>query len=208
MNVITPGKLMLTAALALSVTSAAMAGKMIDNFESYKGGQVIGKTYNSMPWCRFGAATNDNVLATDRSTKVIEGRLSAQYGVFWPNTFGAVRYGYDRPTDLSAHSLVAVKMKSDNSATKTRVKFAITNGQTTYASRSFKTLTDKVQTLVFEVGAGELELIDGADSYETVIKTAMSLGFNFQSPEGQYIETIMFDDLMFATEEDVAGSAE
>ena len=195
--------------LIAAITAAAtdtQALTKIDDFESYKGGQVIGKTYNSKPWCRFGAATNDNVVATTQSDKVMTDRLSAQYGVFWPNTFGAVRYQFDGPTNLSKHKLAAVKMRSDTESTHTQVRLAITDGTTTYAARNFKSLKDKVQHLVFEMGPGDMILIDGSGSYEQVITKAASIGFNFKSTEGQYVETIIFDDFQFVTETDLSNS--
>ena len=73
---------------------AVHAGETIDDFESYKKGQKVGASFDSIPWMRFGNATNDNILVTTNSSKVIGGRKSAQYSLFWPNKFGAARYHY------------------------------------------------------------------------------------------------------------------
>lgn len=198
------GLVLATALTAFATSTQALTE--IDDFESYKGGQVVGKTYNSKPWCRFGAATNDNVVATTQTDKVIEDRVSAQYGVFWPNTFGAIRYQFDGPTNLGKHRLASVKMRSDIESTSTQVRLALTDGTTTYASRGFKSLSDKTQHLVFEIGPGDLILIDGSDSYEKVINNAASIGFNFKNDGSQYVETIIFDDFRFVTESDLSAA--
>jgi hypothetical protein len=184
-------------AAVLLAAPLSHADQMIDDFESYKEGQTIGKTYESKPWRRFGAATNDNVVATGRTGKVITGRLSGQYGVYWPNAFGAARYAWDKPTDVSAHKAVEVKMRSDEPTTQTRVRLAVSDGETTYASVDSVPLGKDVKTLKFGLTEADMILTEGTASYADVLAKAGNIGFTFHSSEGQYSETIIFDDFKF-----------
>ena len=181
------------------VGGPAWADQVIDDFEGYDNGEKIGASFDSVPWRRFGAATNDNVLATGRQGAVISGRLSGQYGLFWPNTFGAIRFAFDNPRNLSTESVVGVKMRSDNPETHTLVTLAITDGRTTYATRHSIPLSGEVQDLVFNIGNGDMVLADGRDSFANVISNVTAIGFGFRSTEGQYIESVIFDEFRFTS---------
>lgn len=185
---------MAAASVLLLTVSLVQADKTVDNFESYKAGQIIGKSYNSTPWCRFGHATNDNVVATGTDGKVVSGTRSAEYGAFWPNRFGAIRYVFDEPTDLNEYAKATVKIRSDKSTTNTRVKIAVSNGETTFISAAGQSLTDKIQHISFSLDPGDVILADGSDSYADVITNVKMIGLDFTSSEGQYNESLIFDD--------------
>lgn len=172
----------------------AQADKTIDNFEAYKPGQIIGKSWDSTPWRRFGLATNDNVVCTATDGKVVAGQRSAEYGAFWPNRFGAIRYVFDAATDLNVYTGAAVKIRSDNATTNTRVKLAISDGDTTYISGVGQALTNKVQSINFSLDPADMVLADGAHAYADVVANAKMIGMDFTSGEGQYTESIIFDD--------------
>ena len=196
----------LIAVLAFVVSPAAKADKIIDNFESYKPGEVIGKSYNSTPWCRFGNATNDNIYATATDGKVVSGQRSGQYGAFWPNRFGAVRFVFSGPTNLNEYVGASVKIRSDKASTHTRVKLAVSNGKTTYITSVGQDITEKVQHLTFSLDPADMILADGSDSYTDVITNASMIGLDFTSGEGQYTEAIIFDDFeLRSTLEDAAS---
>lgn len=175
---------------------------VIDDFESYHDGQIVGVSAVSKPWRRFGAATTDNVVATTHRNKLISGTVSGQYGVFWPNTFGAARYVFETPADLSAFSGASMKVLSDKPNTHTYVRFALSDGVTTFAVGGRRTVTDQIQTLTFSFDEAESELMDGDDTLERVIANVDNIGFIFQSNQGEYVETLMFDDLHLISEPD------
>jgi hypothetical protein len=192
----------------LATGPLAMADKTVDDFESYKSGQIIGKTYNSEPWCRFGKATNDNIAATGTDGKVISGRRSGQYGATWPNTFGAVRFVFKNKTDLNQYIQSAIKVRSDNSSTNTRVKLAISNGETTYASSVGQSLSTKIQHLTFSLDPADMVQADGSDSYTDVVTNATMIGLDFVSSEGRYTEAIIFDDFELKATSGEGGGSE
>ena len=174
--------------------SFAGADMTVDDFESYVAGQTIGPSAVSSPWRRFGVATNDHVYATNRPGKLIAGKVSGQYGAYWPNRFGAIRYVFKQPTDVSVFKKVAVKMRSENSETNTLVRAAISNGTTTYVSKDTYKLTNEVQDMTFMLGESEMFASDGSQSYQDVVTQVQTIGFDFTSSEGRYQEAIFFDD--------------
>ena len=91
-----------------TIGAPALADKVVDDFESYNSGQIIGKSWDTKPWRRFGLATNDNVVATGVDGKVISGRRSAEYGAFWPNRFGAIRFAFNKQVDLTEFATASV----------------------------------------------------------------------------------------------------
>ncbi len=187
-------KLILAFSVALVFCTAAQADRTVDNFETYKKGEVIGKSWNSQPWSRFGTATNDNIYATGTDGQVIAGRRSGLYGAFWPNRFGAVRFVFKNPEDLNEYAKATVKIRSDKSTTNTRVKLAVSNGETTYISGAGQSLTHKVQHVTFSLDPADMVIADGSDSYTDVVTNAKMIGLDFTSTEGQYTEAIIFDD--------------
>jgi len=177
---------------------------ILEDFESYHDGQIIGSTATSKPWSRFGAATNDNMVATSHERWVISGSHSAIYGLVWPNSFGAVRYRFDQATDLSPYHGVAVKMRSSKNNTHTQVKLAISNGYTTFVSVADRPLGVRVQPLVFELGPTQMIRVVGRHSYREVVQGAWQIGFDFSNIEDQDFETIAFDQLTLTTLSDAA----
>jgi len=172
----------------------ALADKTVDDFESYNSGQIIGKSWDTKPWRRFGNATNDNVVSTGVDGKVITGRRSAQYGAFWPNRFGAIRFAFNKNADLTQYATASVKIRSSNPSTNTRVKLAISDGETTYLTTLGQDLTHKVQTLTFSLDPADHILADGSGSFKDVITNAAMIGLDFTSTSGQYDESLIFDD--------------
>lgn len=194
-----------TAAILVAGVSVH-ADMTVDDFESYSPGQTIGPSAVSSPWRRFGHATNDHVYATNRPGKLITGQLSGQYGAFWPNRFGAVRYVFEQPTDVGVFKRITVKMRSENAQTYTQVRAAISNGTTTYVTRDFYKLSDEVQDMSFMVGESDMYVSDGSQSYKDVVANVKAIGFDFTSTEGQYTEAIFFDDFVLVdSDEDGAG---
>jgi len=183
-------------AAVLVAGSIAGADMTVDDFESYAPGQTIGQSAVSSPWRRFGLATNDHVYATNRPGKLITGQVSGQYGAYWPNRFGAVRFVFKQPTDVSAFKKVAVKMRSENSETHTLARAAISNGTTTYVTKDFYKLSNEVQDMTFRLGESQMYASDGSQSYKDVVAQVQTIGFDFTSPEGQYAEAIFFDDFI------------
>lgn len=172
----------------------ARSDTVLENFESYPDGQVVGASAISSPWRRFGAATNDHVTATRQERWLITGQASGLYGLVWPNPFGAVRYVLDKPTDLSTYRSVTVKMKSDKDYTHTQVKLAISNGHTTYVTIASKPLNTQIQEMRFELGQTLMIRTAGEDDYDQVVQGVWNIGFDFRNSEGDYVETIIFDD--------------
>ena len=182
-----------------------LIGATIDNFESYPPRQiVIGSSVSSKPWRRFGPATNDNVTISSKSfdfifgKAVISGIHSGQYGLEWSGVedeFGAIRYQFDGPVDLSTRSLVSVKMFSDNPV-GTKVSLAFGNGSTTYRTDKHVFLTTNMQELVFKITEPDLFLNDGTESYSDVISNVTEIGFTFTS-RFAHTETIIMDDFIF-----------
>lgn len=204
-------RLILMLAAIVLVCPIAQADRMVDNFETYKKGQVIGKSWDSTPWRRFGNATNDNIYATGVDGMVISGRRSGQYGAFWPNRFGASQFVFKTPTDLNEFNSASVKIRSSKPTTNTRVKLSVSNGETTYISAVGQTLTNKIQQISFSLDPADMVLADGSDGYADVVTHAKMIGFDFTSTEGQYTESILFDDFELHSPEqggDGGGSSE
>jgi len=174
--------------------ATVLADTRIDRFEAYSDGQIIGANAVSRPWRRFGGATNDNVMATTDEKWVISGGASVLYGLVWPGSFGAVRYVFDEPTDLSPNNYVKVKMRSGSLTTYTKVRLAISNGRTTYVSDVNLQLSRQVQQWVFKLGPKHMSRNIGQDTYKQVIQGATTIGFDFRNNEDHGYETVVFDD--------------
>jgi hypothetical protein len=170
---------------------------VIDDFESYSNGQVIGQSATSTPWRRFGRGTNDNIYAAGHEKWVITGSRSGLYGTVWPAPFAATRHVYREAKDLSGEQGIGVKIRSGKRDTHTLVRVAVSNGRTTYVTIAEKPLTGRVQQLRFEIDEHSMVRNDGSDSYHQVIQGVWTIGFDFRSTEGEYVETIVFDDFVF-----------
>ena len=185
--------------ITCACASTSWADKIIDNFESYSEGKIIGPNATSVPWRRFGGATNDNVVATSHDMWVITGTGSAIYGLVWPGSFGAVRYVYGQPVNLADHDRVTVKMRSDRSDTRTRVRLAISNGNTTFVSIGDRAVTRQKQVITFHLGPKHLGRSAGEGTYNDTIRRAVTIGFDFRNTETNGYETIVFDDFTLTT---------
>ena len=169
----------------------------LDDFEFCYDGQIMGYSYDSAPWRRFGPATNDNVMATNHSEKTISGSYSGEYCVAWPNKFGAVRYVFDSPTDLTAYVAASAKVRSDKPVTPTKVKLAVSNGDTTYATIVAWPLSTEPQEYLFSFRKMDMIRTDGHQPYEDVIRNITTVGLDFLNYEGSpATETLIFDDFM------------
>ena len=197
---------------------SAWAEKSIADFERYVDGQIIGEGPTSQPWRRFGGATNDNLVITNHPDHVISGALSAQYCVYWPNTFGALRYVFDQPMDLSQYAAASFVVlacnishaddsagASDQPVTYTTAVLAITNGVTTYESVTPQPITPNTQEVVVYLTDQALHSTDGTQSFSEVIEHATQIGMTFRSSEGMYTETIVIDDFKLLTQQVASG---
>ena len=178
---------------------------VLGDFDSINDGQVIGSSFDSYPWRRFGAATNDQVTVTGQEEKVISGVCSAQYCATWPNRFGAVRRTLDDRTDMTQYVAATVKMRSIETPvpTDTLVKLAMSNGQTTYATFMASPLSGGLQELTFTFNDKEMVRTDGHEKFSDVVRNVTTIGFDFLNRDGSaYTETILFDDFVLWTEEE------
>lgn len=181
----------------LSIPRVALSADLVvDNFEQYLSSQVIGASWQSVPWLRFGPATIDNVLTTADEQLVISGGISSVYTMSWPARFGAVRRVLETPTDLSRFKAAGIKIRSDRPDTATHVKIAVSNGTTTFATIETFPLTTNVQEIVTGITGGEMVRTDGSQNFVDVIKSAKLVGLDFISNMETYTETVLFDDLI------------
>ncbi len=179
----------------LSASDGLAESIVIEDFEAYRDGQIVGGSAVSRPWRRFGVATTDNIVATNRGEKILSGRLSGQYGLFWPNTFGSARLVFEVPADLSSYTAASVAVKSTVPQTTTSIVLAVSNGPTTYHAAVPRAVTDQPQVFTFDLREANMVLVDGNEPYQIVISQVDNIGFTFQSREGQYAETMLLDDL-------------
>lgn len=181
--------------MACAAAAPVWADTVVDDFDRYPDGLIVGPSATSSPWRRFGGATNDNIVATMHERWVIRGDGSALYGAVWPGSFGAVRYVYEEPTDLSQYDRLTVIMKSNRNESDTQVRLAISNGHTTYVSTGERTLTGRPQTMTFRLSQNQLIRSVGEVRYHDVIHGVTSLGFDFHNQQTEGYETIVFDEI-------------
>lgn len=212
--------LLFSIGLILSSGGPVGADTVLDNFELYQDGQMIGVSATSMPWRRFGDATNDDFIVTGVEERVISGALSAQYCVYWPNRFGSVRFAFPEPTDLSSYIAVRCSFKSTDIVhaesdgnlpepiTYTEVALVVSDGTTTYEAAVPVPLARDAQTVTFYLTEGIMVLPDhrnhrkvpvmsedGPTPFSKVISSVDNIGLIFRSRQGNYTETIVIDDL-------------
>ena len=197
--------LLCACAVAASFAAALAApgddDRMLEDFESYKSGQVIGESAKSTPWRRFGEATSDNLVATARQDRIISGYLSGQYSVAWPAKFGMVRYVLTDPMDFGASKAILVKVRSDcDVETSTRVQLNLSNGRCAFESKKAIELSNEADAkeIVFLIDADKLDRVDGERTVtvKELLSSVTEIGLKFTSPAGDtYKETILFDDL-------------
>ena len=178
---------------------------LLDDFESYGSGAIVGASATSAPWRRFGAATNDNVTTTDMPENIINGAVSGQYGVDWRlGSFGSARFVFDGPADLTGHEFVHVEMRSSEAESSTRVRLVIASGETTYQSLDSFDLTSVARDLVFALRSDRfVHIPDTPDRpFDEVIADATNIGFTFTRwVDGADVETLIMDD--FRLQEDI-----
>ncbi len=208
MKSLTCGAVFFTAVLITGAWQAALGDMVVDDFESYHNGQIVGPTAGSTPWLRFGGATNDNVVATKHEKWLVSGATSGLYGLVWPNPFGAIRRVFDQPMDVSAYRAASVKMLSDTHRAQTMVRFAVSNGPTTFVSVKEYTLDTRPQQMVFPIGMDKMVRVVGSDGYAAVLQGALKAGFDFRSTGGEGYETVVFDDFVLHDEVPTAKEEE
>ncbi len=187
-----------TVGLVLILLSPVQADLVIDDFESYGDGQVVGPSAESAPWRRFGLATVDNIVATVSPKWVFDqGGGVGVYVVQWPNPFGGIRRELQYATDLTQYAGVSVRMRSSASTTTTDVYLAVSNGHTTYVSTKGQPLTDTAQVLSFTFEKDLMVRAAGQQDFDTVIRSVRLVGVDFRSDreDDSYTETIIIDDL-------------
>ncbi len=197
--------------------ATASGERVVDDFERYKDGTVIGDSYASWPWRRFGTATNDHVVATEQSDRVISGSQSGQYCVYWPNEFGAVRYAFRRPKNLTGYAAASFKVRSCDvihaggrgETTYTTVVLAVSNGQTTFESKTAHPVSAQPQSIISYMSDSEMHRVDGSQTLREVLREATEIGMTFRSTktgsEGLYTETLVFDDLKLIRQQVATG---
>lgn len=188
------------ALLSLSAVGAAETAPpsaviVVDDFESYKSGEVVGSSASGSPWQRFGKATNDNVVATALATKIIKGKRSGQYGMVWPAPFGAVQRVLDQPANLREQAAIVVTIRSELAETKTKTTVRIGDGETTYEHTQPIALTAEATTIRFAIDKAGFKRTAGKASFEDVFAAATRIGLTFTSENQDARETIVFDDL-------------
>ena len=189
------------ASLTLIITSLAVADdvagrKVLADFETSGATDVIAAGADSKPWQRFGEATADNIVATRDPASVLAGKASAMYPVFWPNRFGAAAMVADAPIDLTGDKSALITIRSTAAETKTQVMLSVSDGKTTFTSKTSQKLTDKPQTLTFSLAAADMERVDGPPvELPAVLAKIASIGFKVSSDGSKYSETILFDNL-------------
>ena len=191
----------IVATFAVALAAPGDDDRMLEDFESYKSGQVIGDSAKSIPWRRFGEATSDNLVATAREDRIISGYLSGQYSVTWPAKFGMVRYVLTTPMDFGASKAILVKIRSDcDVETSTRVQLNLSNGRAAFESKKAVELNNEpdAKEIVFLVGPDKLDRVDGERSVTVneLLSGVTEIGLKFTSPASDtYKETILLDDL-------------
>jgi hypothetical protein len=197
--------LVLCACAVVASFAAALAApgdddRMIEDFESYKSGEVIGSSAKSTPWRRFGEATTDNLVATGREDRIISGYLSGQYSVAWPAKFGMVRYVMTDALDLTAAKAIVVKVRSDSEVeTTTQVQLNLSNRRAAFETKKPIELNDDgtPKEIVFLIGPDRLDRVDGERTVtaKELLAGVTEIGLNFTSPRGDiYKETSLLDD--------------
>lgn len=187
--------------------------RVVDDFESYEAGQVIGPSAVSKPWKRFGDATNDNLVVVGQADRVISGSQSAQYCVVWPGSFGILRYSFEKPADLSGYVAVSFKVRSADvryaqsegeesqyvGDTHTTVTLTLSNSSTTYEAVVAKPLSSEPQTYTIFLTEGILVPVEGLHRFSALLSGVHEIGLTFRSTGGEYTETIIIDDLKLLT---------
>ena len=191
--------LLISFAAVLLIAPAVFAERVLDDFETYKDGQIVGPSATSAPWRRFGRATIDNVVATRNVQKVIEGKVSGQYVVRWPASFGSARYQLDEPLNLRQFHRIAIDLRSDRSDTRTRVRLSIDDGKTSFLTKQRMPVTDAARSFAAVLDRERFERVAGKGSFGEVIERVRAVGFNVYNPksedESEVTETLIFDAL-------------
>lgn len=187
--------LLFLSAVCAAETAAPAAAVVVDDFESYKSGEVVGSSASSSPWQRFGKATNDNVVATASATKVIKGKRSGQYGMVWPAPFGAVQRVLEQPANLREQAAIAVTIRSELAETKTKITVRIGDGETTYEHTEPIALAAETKTIRFAIDKAGFKRAAGKASFEDVLAAVTRIGLTFTSENQDARETVVFDDL-------------
>lgn len=186
---------LLSLSAACVAESVAPVAVVVDDFESYKSGEVVGSSASSSPWQRFGKATNDNVVATASATKIINGKRSGQYGMVWPAPFGAVQRVLEQPVDLRKQAAIAVTIRSELAETKTKATVRIGDGETTYEHIQPVALAAQATTIRFVLDAANFKRTAGKASLEDVLAAVTRIGLTFTSANQDARETVVLDDL-------------
>ena len=180
-------------------TAVSLPAQMLDDFESYESSQIVGVSAQSSPWFRIGAATLDNVTVTSNGDRVIAGRLSGQYLVQWPASFGSARYRFESPRDLQACPGFSVMLKSDLPESQTRVRLLINGMDTVYLARAEQALTTDARLFSTTMAEADYERVYGEAAFDQVLRKVEALGFQATHPAdaaaAEVSELILIDDL-------------
>ena len=190
----------LVAGLLVCAWGAAAPGAVIiDNFESYMPhGAVIADSASSTsprPWIRFGAATATNVTATTAAGEVIADAVTAKYGLNWGlGNNGNIRRKYSTAFDLGQYDDAEAEMKATGVAGSTLVKFAFTDGVTTWTSTVGQALTSTMTMLTFDINPLVMTRTSGSASFAAVLANTNGIGFRFENSTGSGSSNVFVDD--------------
>ena len=166
-----------------------------DDFEWCTPGFTIAPHAQSRPWLRFGDATRDQVYPTLEPAWVIGGQFSARYDLGWPASFAKVRKYATAPTDLTEFATISIWIRTTHPDSRTRVRLDLYDGRSTCLSRESFLLTTETRQAVFTLDPNDLEVVDGHGAVEALLASCQAVGLHFESSDGEYSETIIFDDL-------------
>lgn len=192
--------------LVFTALSPAWAEKVVEDFENYSDGQIVGASAKSQPWRRMGNATVDNVVITSHPDKVIDGHLSGYYVVRWPARYGSARYHFDTPLNAETYQAVTITLRSDTKNSKSTLRFAIDDGETSFLSKQSFPITDRIQVFTEQLEPARFERVAGQGSFEQVLSSVANLGFNLENPadenNDEVTEAVYFDSLKLLERKD------
>ena len=186
--------ILISSILGLPVLAVAEERRVLADFEANQQGDLIAKgaTEDSRPWRRFGAATADNIIATDDA---LAGKVSAMYPLVWPGRFAATRMVSDKAMDLTAYKTASLSVKSD-AKNPTKITLQISDGKTTFESKTALPVTDVTATVKFDLDPAKMARVDGPPAdFAKVLAVVTQIGFKLVSDGSKYSEKVTFDDL-------------
>ncbi len=190
---------LITGLLICAWGAAAPGAVIIDDFESYMPHGVViadsASTASPRPWIRFGLATATHVTATTLSGEVIADAVTAKYGLNWASgNNGNMRRKYNTAFDLGQYDDAEAEMKATGVAGATLVKFAFTDGVTTWTSTVGQPLTNSMAMYTFDINPLVMTRTSGTASFAAVLVSTNGIGFRFENSTGSGSANVFVDD--------------